>query len=125
MKAKKAVTVTRLRALLSYGRLRGRGIRLEDILLVGSCLDIDTGDRQGQRGSRPVYAIVGLFVGAGVDLLINLLAAAIQEQAFADQFSTSAILWLVGFSVVGLLVGHWLGGEVRVSEPKTDGKEDS
>jgi hypothetical protein len=36
------VTMTRLRALLSYGRLRGQGITLTDILLFGSVLDIDT-----------------------------------------------------------------------------------
>lgn len=34
--------ITRLAALLSYGRLRGQGIRLGDILLIGSVLDIDT-----------------------------------------------------------------------------------
>jgi len=35
------MTLTRLRALLSYGRLRGQGIALADILLIGSVLDID------------------------------------------------------------------------------------
>jgi hypothetical protein len=34
--------MTRLRALLSYGRLRGQGIALTDIMLWGSVLDIDT-----------------------------------------------------------------------------------
>jgi hypothetical protein len=37
--------ITRLAALLSYGRLRGEGIRLGDILLIGSVLDIDTGTK--------------------------------------------------------------------------------
>jgi hypothetical protein len=36
------ITMTRLRALLSYGRLRGQGIALTDIMLCGSVLDIDT-----------------------------------------------------------------------------------
>ena len=36
------ITMTRLRALLSYGRLRGQGIALTDIMLWGSVLDIDT-----------------------------------------------------------------------------------
>jgi len=36
------VKITRLQALLSYGRLRGQGIELRDILLVASVLDIDT-----------------------------------------------------------------------------------
>jgi len=35
------ITVTRLKALLSYGKLRGKGIHLSDILLFGSRLDID------------------------------------------------------------------------------------
>ncbi len=37
-------TITRLRALLSYAKLRGQGITLSDILLIGSKLDIDTRD---------------------------------------------------------------------------------
>jgi len=37
-------TITRLRALLSYAKLRGQGISLSDILLIGSKLDIDTRD---------------------------------------------------------------------------------
>ncbi|MBN1992834.1 MAG: hypothetical protein JW953_09015 [Anaerolineae bacterium] len=36
------VTITRLRALLTYIKLRGKGINLSDILLIGSKLDIDT-----------------------------------------------------------------------------------
>lgn len=35
-------TVTRLRAFLSYGKLRGKGIHLSDIILFGSRIDIDT-----------------------------------------------------------------------------------
>jgi len=36
------VTMTRLRALFSYTKLKGKGINLSDILLVGSRIDIDT-----------------------------------------------------------------------------------
>jgi hypothetical protein len=36
------VIITRLRALLSYGKFRGRGIRLSNVTLFGSRLDIDT-----------------------------------------------------------------------------------
>jgi hypothetical protein len=36
------VTLTRFRALLSYGRLKGKGIHLRDILLIGSRMDIET-----------------------------------------------------------------------------------
>ena len=43
---------------------------------------------------------------------MRALAAAVQQRAFADQFGASAIGWLVGLSVVGLLLGYWLGAEV-------------
>lgn len=36
------VTLTRLRALLSYSKLKGKGIHLSDILLIGSRIDIET-----------------------------------------------------------------------------------
>ena len=36
------VTITRLRAILSYSKLKGKGIHLSDILLVGSHIDIET-----------------------------------------------------------------------------------
>jgi hypothetical protein len=62
---------------------------------------------------RPFFAIVGLFVLAAVDLTINLLAAALQQRAFADQFSATAMIWLGIAAVVGLLVGYWLGGPFR------------
>jgi hypothetical protein len=63
---------------------------------------------------RSVYAIIGLFVGAIVDLLINLLAAAIGKRAFDGQSSSSAVIWLAAAAVVGLLVGYWLGGPFQV-----------
>jgi len=67
--------------------------------------------------SRPAFAIIGLFVGAAVDLLVNLLAAAIQKRVLADQFSVSSIAWLAGLAIAGLLVGHWLGGQVQLPPP--------
>ncbi len=36
------ISVTRLRALLSYGKLRGKGIHLKDIILIGSRFDIES-----------------------------------------------------------------------------------
>jgi hypothetical protein len=36
-----SITMTRLRALLSYGRLRGQGIALTDIVLCGAIIDVD------------------------------------------------------------------------------------
>jgi len=68
---------------------------------------------------RPIYGIAGLFIGAGVNLLVNLLAAAIQQRAFADQFSASAVWWLAGLSGGGLLLGYWLGAEVPLPVPTT------
>lgn len=63
---------------------------------------------------RGAYALTGMFVLAVVDLAINLLAAAVQQRAFADQFSTYSILWLIGLAVVGLLLGYWLGADVKL-----------
>lgn len=71
----------------------------------------------GIPARRPLYAIIGLFVGAVVDLLINLVAAAIQQRTFADQFSTATLYWLVGLSVAGLLLGHWLGAGLSLQMP--------
>ncbi len=64
--------------------------------------------------SRPIFTIAGAIVGAIVDLLISLLAAAIQQQAFLDHFSDQAIWILAGAIVLGLLVGYWLGGPLKV-----------
>jgi len=36
------ITITRLRALLSYSKLKGKGIHLSEIVLIGSRVDIDT-----------------------------------------------------------------------------------
>ncbi len=35
------ITITRFRALLSYSKLKGKGIHLSDILLVGARIDIE------------------------------------------------------------------------------------
>jgi hypothetical protein len=59
--------------------------------------------------SKPIYAVSGLFVGAAVDLLINLLAAGIQHRFVLDQFSNGALWGLAGLTVIGLLIGYWLG----------------
>jgi hypothetical protein len=63
---------------------------------------------------RPIYALAGLLVGAAVDVLINLLAAALQQQTFGDRFSQGAIWWLAGLAALGLLAGYWLAGSVPV-----------
>lgn len=69
--------------------------------------------------SRAIYALIVLFVSAGVDLLINLLAAWIQENSFGKQFSQQSPGWLIGSIVVGLLVAYWLGTELQLPAPTT------
>lgn len=64
---------------------------------------------------RPaVYAIAGLLAGAGVNIAINLLSAAIQQKYFAGQFTDQALWGLAIFAGVGLLVGLWLSGPISV-----------
>jgi hypothetical protein len=63
---------------------------------------------------RGVYAFTGMLIMAIVDLVVNLLAAAIQQRAFVDQFNNCSISWLMGLAVVGLLLGHWLGADVKL-----------
>ncbi len=64
--------------------------------------------------SRPIYAISGAIIGAVVDVLINLLAAGIQQHAFAQQFSIQSIWGLAGLAIVGLLLGYWLGKPLQI-----------
>lgn len=63
---------------------------------------------------RRKFAFVGLLIGATVDLAINLLAASIQDQAFANQFTQQSIWLLAGLVLGGLLLGYWLGAEVTI-----------
>ena len=67
--------------------------------------------------SRPIYAISGLLIGAAVDIVINLLAAGIQQRAFATQFSGQALWILAGLAVLGLLLGYWLGAQLKLPTP--------
>lgn len=64
--------------------------------------------------SKPIYLILGAITGAIVDLLINLIAAGIQQHAFANQFGIQAILGLAFLALVGLLIGYWLGKPIQV-----------
>ena len=64
--------------------------------------------------SRTLYALAGLFIGAAVSVLLNLLSAGIQQRALADQYSQGMLIWIAGLAVFGLLVGYWLGGPVTV-----------
>ena len=70
---------------------------------------------------RTIYAISGALLGAITDLLINLLAAALQQRAFEEQFSNRAIGWLLGLMVLGLVLGLYLGKplEFEVAEKST------
>jgi hypothetical protein len=67
--------------------------------------------------ARAGYALAGLGVGAAGDLLVGLLAAAIQKRWFGDQFSSQSMWLLGGCILVGLLVGYGLGGPARSSAP--------
>jgi hypothetical protein len=69
--------------------------------------------------SRSLYAIAGLIVGTGVDVIANLIAAGIQQHTFADQFSNQAIWGLVGLAFIGLLIGYWLGKPLSVPSPSS------
>jgi uncharacterized membrane protein YeaQ/YmgE (transglycosylase-associated protein family) len=61
---------------------------------------------------RIVYGVIGAAVGALVDLAINLLAAVIQARTPEEQFRQWPVAGLIGFIVVGLLIGLWLGKEL-------------
>lgn len=74
--------------------------------------------------SRIVYAIIGLLIGAAVDLLINLLAAAAQQRVFFDQFNDHSVWWLVGLTAVGLLMGYWLGEKLELTISETTQTKD-
>jgi len=64
--------------------------------------------------SRLGFMFAGALVGAALDLLVNLVAAAIQQQAFANQFSTTAFISLVVAILFFALVGAWLGKKIDV-----------
>lgn len=69
---------------------------------------------------RSTYAIVGLIIGAAVDFSIDLLSASIQQQPLGAQLTNqSSIVWLIAFIIVGLLLGYWLGGPVKVPASAT------
>jgi len=63
---------------------------------------------------RIFYALSGLLIGAIVNILINLLSAAIQQQAFTNQFNRQSIWLLISMSLVGLLTGYWLSAQVPI-----------
>lgn len=67
--------------------------------------------------SRKFYAIIGAIIGGGSDVIANLLAAAIQQRAFLNQFSDQALWVLAGLAILGLLVGLWSGGPVHLPSP--------
>lgn len=72
------------------------------------------GSPQQNTTHRPVFGLSGMVIGAAVDIVLNLIAAAIQQQTLADQFAQHAIPQLVALALVGLLVGYWMGGPVHV-----------
>lgn len=83
--------------------------------------------------SKFLYAFVGLLVSGFIGILINLLSAAVQQRAFADQFNGQSIWLLAGLTLVGTLIGAWLGGKVNVpsiaapsaNQPSSSSKHDT
>ncbi|HEU0001132.1 MAG TPA: hypothetical protein VFQ36_09555 [Ktedonobacteraceae bacterium] len=69
--------------------------------------------------SKFLYAFAGLLMSGIIGILINLLSAIIQQQAFSDQFSTQSIWLLISLIVMGTLVGTWLGGKVNMPSTAT------
>jgi len=63
---------------------------------------------------RTTYAIIGALIGAATDVTIAILAVAVQQRTFGDQFTGRGLLLLIGLVIVGVLLGIWLGGEIRV-----------
>lgn len=64
--------------------------------------------------SRLGFMFAGALVGAVLDLLVNLVAAAIQQHAFANQLSTTAFIGLVVAILFFALLGAWLGKKIEV-----------
>lgn len=68
-----------------------------------------------------IYPVLGLFVGAIVNVIFNLIAAAIQQRTIGEKFNDQMILWMIAFAVFGLLIGYWLSlktGNTNASEQK-------
>ena len=63
---------------------------------------------------RITYGIIGALIGAATDVTIAILAVAVQQRTFGDQFTGRGLLLLIGLVIVGVVLGIWLGGEVRV-----------
>ncbi|ALB40450.1 MULTISPECIES: hypothetical protein [Nostocales] len=55
-----------------------------------------------------IYSILGLFVGAFINVIFNLIAAAIQQRTIGEKFNNQTIWWMAIFATLGLLVGYWL-----------------
>lgn len=64
--------------------------------------------------SRPFYAVCGALVSGLVGVLISLLAAGIQQRTLANQFSELTLWILVGLSLLGLIIGAWLGEKLTL-----------
>ena len=64
--------------------------------------------------ARFIYAIGGAIISAVGDIAINLLTTGIQQRAFPTQFSNLALGILAGITLLGAIVGSFLGGPVQV-----------
>ena len=68
---------------------------------------------------RALYSVLGLILGAVVALLLNVLAAGIQQHAFPHGFSDNLLWELAGLALLGLLIGYWLGERLKLSANTT------
>ena len=67
--------------------------------------------------SRFIYAISGSAIMLVIGIIGNLIAAAIQKNTFANQFSIQTIWELIGLALVGLLIAYWLGKPLQALGP--------
>ncbi len=63
------------------------------------------------------YAIGGLIIGGAVNILFNLIAAAIQQRGFNDQFSEQSLWWLIGLALAGMIIGLWIDLRIERKAP--------
>lgn len=64
--------------------------------------------------SRALYSVLGFILGVVVAILLNLLAAGIQQHAFPHGFSDQLLWELAGLALLGLLIGYWLGERLKL-----------
>lgn len=79
--------------------------------------------------SRLTHGIVGLLLVAVIkiasELCVDLLAGAVGQEIFKNQFDTGSIVALALLSLVGFLLGSWLGAEVELKAVPNDSSQEA